>query len=166
MEFGQGSGNPLGSFFPCLFGDWDIVTDDMADISASVIFLLQLLLKNSVLQLSCCSLVHYKTLYIHLCLILNSQHIILPPYQRQGLGSILLESVMSNLRTLDHVIDITVESPNSAFTAIRDRIDCKECLRLPDVKAFDFDKNGPENFIPLVRVCCSNQKSLPPQRRI
>jgi len=59
-----------------------------------------------------------------------SQMLILPPYQRQGLGSRLLETVYKNYRGDSTVIDITVEDPSDNFVRLRDFVDTKNCLKL------------------------------------
>jgi len=60
-----------------------------------------------------------------------SQMLILPPHQRQGLGSQLLETVYKNYRGDSTVIDITVEDPSDNFVRLRDFVDTKNCLKLP-----------------------------------
>jgi len=62
-----------------------------------------------------------------------SQMLILPHYQRQGLGAILLETVYRSYRSDDKVVDITVEDPSDNFVRLRDYVDTKNCLPL---KAF------------------------------
>ena len=78
-----------------------------------------------------------------------SQMLVLPPYQRRGLGSQLLETVyrynllfvlrfcfssdfaFRNYVGDDKVIDITVEDPSDNFVRLRDFVDTKNCLKLP-----------------------------------
>merc|ERR1712110_872418 len=60
-----------------------------------------------------------------------SQMLVLPPYQRRGLGSQLLETVYRNYTGDDKVIDITVEDPSDNFVRLRDFVDTKNCLKLP-----------------------------------
>jgi len=59
-----------------------------------------------------------------------SQMLVLPPYQRQGLGSQLLETVYRNYLNDDKVIDITVEDPSDNFVRLRDFVDTKNCMKL------------------------------------
>jgi len=59
-----------------------------------------------------------------------SQMLVLPPYQRRGLGSQLLETVYRNYLKNDKVIDITVEDPSDNFVRLRDFVDTKNCLKL------------------------------------
>jgi len=60
-----------------------------------------------------------------------SQMLVLPPYQRRGLGSQLLETVYRNYINDAKVIDITVEDPSDNFVRLRDFVDTKNCLKLP-----------------------------------
>ncbi|XP_033114772.1 histone acetyltransferase type B catalytic subunit-like [Anneissia japonica] len=66
-----------------------------------------------------------------------SQMLILPPYQRQGHGSEVLETVYRDFISDPIVFDITVEDPSDNFVRLRDYIDCKNCKQLP---AFQADK--------------------------
>lgn len=59
-----------------------------------------------------------------------SQVLILPPFQRQGLGAKLLETIYSHYRGQSDVLDITVEDPSDNFVGLRDYVDCKQCLPL------------------------------------
>ena len=59
-----------------------------------------------------------------------SQMLILPTYQRKGLGSQLLETVYRNYLKDEAVIDITVEDPSDNFVRLRDYVDTKNCLQL------------------------------------
>ncbi|XP_077993239.1 histone acetyltransferase type B catalytic subunit-like [Glandiceps talaboti] len=59
-----------------------------------------------------------------------SQMLILPPYQRQGLGAQLLETIYIDYRQDLEVLDITVEDPSDDFIRLRDFVDCKACLHL------------------------------------
>lgn len=55
-----------------------------------------------------------------------SQFLILPPFQRCGLGSFLYSSVMQHIReSVSGVTEITVEDPNESFSALRDYCDTK-----------------------------------------
>ncbi|XP_050306176.1 histone acetyltransferase type B catalytic subunit [Anthonomus grandis grandis] len=53
-----------------------------------------------------------------------SQFFILPSHQRQGIGTMLYETVSKHLRNMEEVIDITVEEPTPALQRIRDLEDC------------------------------------------
>merc|ERR1712126_326890 len=60
-----------------------------------------------------------------------SQMLILPPYQRQGLGAALLNTLYRNYLTDSSVVDITVEDPSDNFVRLRDFVDTQNCLKLP-----------------------------------
>ena len=55
-----------------------------------------------------------------------SQFVILPPYSRRGHGTKLLRTVYKEARGDDGVLDVTVESPNEAFLAMRLGADAAE----------------------------------------
>lgn len=59
-----------------------------------------------------------------------SQVLILPPFQRQGLGSVMLNSIYDWYKRRLEVLDITVEDPSDNFVFLRDYVDCKNCLSL------------------------------------
>jgi len=60
-----------------------------------------------------------------------SQMLILPPYQKRGLGSELLNTVYRFYWGDSKVVDITVEDPSDNFVRLRDAVDTKNCLKLP-----------------------------------
>ncbi|XP_054712533.1 histone acetyltransferase type B catalytic subunit-like [Uloborus diversus] len=70
-----------------------------------------------------------------------SQMLVLPTYQKRGLGSKLLESVCNWYIQDPEVLDITVEDPSEEFVRIRDCVDCKKCQALPSF-AEDMLKKG------------------------
>ena len=59
-----------------------------------------------------------------------SQFLILPPFQRQGLGSHLLNSIYDHYKPQSVVTDITVEDPSDTFVRLRDYVDCVNCSKL------------------------------------
>jgi len=59
-----------------------------------------------------------------------SQMLVLPPYQRKGLGAALLNTLYRNYLKDDSVVDITVEDPSDNFIRLRDFVDTKNCLEL------------------------------------
>ncbi|XP_070535512.1 histone acetyltransferase type B catalytic subunit-like isoform X2 [Ptychodera flava] len=59
-----------------------------------------------------------------------SQMLVLPPYQRQGHGAQLLETIYIDYRQDLDVLDITVEDPSDDFIRLRDFVDCKACMHL------------------------------------
>jgi len=60
-----------------------------------------------------------------------SQMLILPPYQRQGLGANLLNTLYRNYHSDSSVVDITVEDPSDNFIRLRDFVDTQNCLKIP-----------------------------------
>lgn len=59
-----------------------------------------------------------------------SQMVILPQYRRNGLGTTLLQSIYDYYKRQPATLDITAEDPDEDFIAMRDLLDCKNCLKL------------------------------------
>jgi len=59
-----------------------------------------------------------------------SQVLVLPPFQRQGHGSRLLQCFYNRCYALPEVLDITVEDPSEGFQRMRDCVDAANCLKL------------------------------------
>ncbi|XP_063697333.1 histone acetyltransferase type B catalytic subunit [Culicoides brevitarsis] len=59
-----------------------------------------------------------------------SQMMILPPFQRLGIGSKLIESLYSYYGAEENVTDITVEEPSDIFQNMRSAVDAKLCKNL------------------------------------
>jgi len=59
-----------------------------------------------------------------------AQMLVLPPFQRLGLGARLLDTVYQHYRSDRTVTDITVEDPSDNFVRLRDFVDTKNCLKL------------------------------------
>ena len=55
----------------------------------------------------------------------------MPPFQRMGLGSTLLENIYGHYNTAD-VLEITMEDPSPECQRVRDFIDAKNCTSLPE----------------------------------
>lgn len=60
-----------------------------------------------------------------------SQMLILPTFQKRGLGSKMLDAISNWYIKDPDVLDITVEDPSDDFVRIRDYVDCKNCMTLP-----------------------------------
>lgn len=60
-----------------------------------------------------------------------SQALVLPPFQRLGLGAQLLQAIYSHFISVSTVVDITVEDPSDDFQRLRDYVDAKNCESLP-----------------------------------
>jgi len=59
-----------------------------------------------------------------------SQTLILPPFQRQGLGAKLLDAVCRSFWNRNKVVDITVEDPSDDMIRLRDYVDTNNALKL------------------------------------
>ena len=57
-----------------------------------------------------------------------SQFLVLPPFQKRGLGSRLLNAIYKNYHGNEKVVDITVEDPSDEFVRLRDFVDTKNCM--------------------------------------
>lgn len=66
-----------------------------------------------------------------------SQMFVLPPFQRLGVGSKIIEAIYSFYAPKSEVKDITVEEPSAIFQHMRSIVDAKLCRALP---AFAPDK--------------------------
>ena len=60
-----------------------------------------------------------------------SQILVMPPFQRIGLGSTLLENIYAHYNTAN-VLEITMEDPSPECQRVRDFIDAKNCTSLPE----------------------------------
>jgi len=58
-----------------------------------------------------------------------SQVLTLPPYQKKGQGSHLLNAIYKHYFKDERVVDITVEDPSEDFVRLRDFVDTKNCLK-------------------------------------
>lgn len=75
-----------------------------------------------------------------------SQILILPPFQRQGLGAQLLQMVYNYYVGRADVVDITFEDPSEELTRVRDYIDAKNCQRLAPFHAARLAKGFSEEM--------------------
>jgi histone acetyltransferase 1 len=64
-----------------------------------------------------------------------SQFLVLPPFQRRGLGAQLLHSVYRYYQTCPSVVDITVEDPSDEFMKLRFYVDACLCRKLDSFSA-------------------------------
>lgn len=60
-----------------------------------------------------------------------SQFLILPPFQRKGIGRKLLETIYTHYQAQENVCDITVEDASEDFQRLRNTIDCRLLKDLP-----------------------------------
>ena len=64
----------------------------------------------------------------------------MPPFQRMGLGSIVLENIYSQYMHAN-VFEITMEDPSPECQRVRDYIDARNCMKLREFGK-DFIKKG------------------------
>lgn len=69
-----------------------------------------------------------------------SQFLILPPFQRMGIGTRLLEQIYSHLQSNDKVCDITVEDAGEDFQRLRNTVDARLLKDLPSYSAENLKK--------------------------
>jgi histone acetyltransferase 1 len=60
-----------------------------------------------------------------------AQFLILPPFQRKGIGSKLLQTIYQHYQPLENVCDITVEDASEDFQRLRNTIDARLLKDLP-----------------------------------
>lgn len=58
--------------------------------------------------------------------------LILPPFQGLGIGAQLIETIYNKFKGDATVVDITVEDPSDDFRRVRNYVDAKLCLNLPE----------------------------------
>lgn len=61
-----------------------------------------------------------------------SQMFVLPPFQGSGIGAQLIETIYNKFKGDANVVDITVEDPSDDFRRVRNYVDAKLCLNLPE----------------------------------
>lgn len=68
-----------------------------------------------------------------------SQMLVLPPFQKIGLASELLQNIVRQYQT-KNVLEITLEDPSDEFQRVRDYNDAKSCLNLREFSKHALDK--------------------------
>nr|CAG4651841.1 EOG090X06NC [Triops cancriformis] len=76
-----------------------------------------------------------------------SQFLILPPFQRIGLGVELLEAIYRHFQSDPKVLDIAVEDPSEQFVRLRDFVDCKACLKLKSFQRENVRKGFSQDMV-------------------
>lgn len=61
-----------------------------------------------------------------------AQFLLVPSFRGIGLGHRFMQSIYSDLYTIETVFDITAEAPADLFIFMRDYTDCLNCLKLPE----------------------------------
>lgn len=82
----------------------------------------------------------YSTVYLYYAYPQNirpriSQMLILPPFQGMGIGAQVIEAIYNKFKNDPKVVDITVEDPSDDFRRVRNYVDAKLCLNLPEFAA-------------------------------
>lgn len=75
-----------------------------------------------------------------------SQMLLLPPYRRNTLGTALLQSIYDYFKQQISTLDITAEDPDEEFIAMRDFLDCKNCMHLSSYKKENLLKGWSEDM--------------------
>lgn len=92
-----------------------------------------------------------------------SQFLILPPFQRKGIGRKLLESIYTHYQAQEKVCDITVEDASEDFQRLRNTIDCR---LLKDLPAFASEKLKSGFSTNMAKEAKEKFKITPKQSRI
>ncbi|TMW53820.1 hypothetical protein DOY81_001105 [Sarcophaga bullata] len=66
-----------------------------------------------------------------------SQMLVLPPFQKLGIGTKFLETIYNSYQSQKSVVDITVEDPSEDFQRMRNFVDARLCVKL---KSFQKDE--------------------------
>lgn len=67
--------------------------------------------------------------------------LVLPPFQKLGIGTKFLETIYKFYQTQKNVTDITVEDPSDDFQRMRNFVDSKSCMKLKSFQKHEI-KNG------------------------
>ena len=92
-----------------------------------------------------------------------SQFLILPPFQRKGIGSKLLQKVYKHFQSQENVCDITVEDASEDFQRLRNTIDAR---MLKDLPSFSADNLKQGFSSPMAHEAKEKFKINPKQSRI
>lgn len=92
-----------------------------------------------------------------------SQFLILPPFQRKGIGSKLLNKIYEHYRDQEKVCDITVEDASEDFQRLRNTVDSR---LLKDLPAFSSDNLKKGFSTEMALQAKTNFKINPKQSRI
>ncbi|XP_074605362.1 histone acetyltransferase 1 [Brevipalpus obovatus] len=76
-----------------------------------------------------------------------SQFLILPPFQRKGLGARLLRNIYNCYSPDCNIVEITVEDPSEEFSHLRDFVDCELCMELKSFQDSELKKGFSEEMV-------------------
>lgn len=69
-----------------------------------------------------------------------SQMLILPPFQKLGIGTKMVENIYTYYHSQKNVIDITVEDPSDDFQRMRNFVDSRLCMKLKSFQKEEIKK--------------------------
>lgn len=92
-----------------------------------------------------------------------SQCLILPPFQGMGIGAQVIETIYMKFNRDATVVDITVEDPSDDFRRVRNFVDAKLCMNLPEFSPEKLEQGFNKSMIEAAK---SNYKINPKQCRI
>lgn len=73
--------------------------------------------------------------------------LVLPPFQKLGIGTRFLETVYNFYQSQKNVIDLTVEDPSDDFQRLRNYVDSKLCMKLKSFKREEVKKGFNKEMI-------------------
>uniref|UniRef100_A0A1A9VNB3 Histone acetyltransferase type B catalytic subunit n=1 Tax=Glossina austeni TaxID=7395 RepID=A0A1A9VNB3_GLOAU len=76
-----------------------------------------------------------------------SQMLVLPPFQKLGVGTIFLETIYKYYQNQKNVLDITVEDPSDDFQRMRSFVDARLCMSLKSFGSNEIKKGFTKNMI-------------------
>ena len=104
--------------------------------------------KYSLESETCYSIAGFATVYQYYAYPANirphvSQVLTLPPYQKKGQGSRLLNAIYKHYFKDKRVVDITFEGPSEDFVWLQDFVDTKNCLKsVENFRSLEAISNG------------------------
>uniref|UniRef100_T1PJU5 Histone acetyltransferase type B catalytic subunit n=1 Tax=Musca domestica TaxID=7370 RepID=T1PJU5_MUSDO len=76
-----------------------------------------------------------------------SQMLILPPFQKLGIGTKMVETIYKYYHNQKNVIDITVEDPSEEFQRMRNFVDCRLCMELKTFQREEIKKGFTKDMV-------------------
>lgn len=73
--------------------------------------------------------------------------IVLPPFQKLGVGSNFIKQIYDHYIGLKNVVDITVEDPSDEFKRMRNLIDSKLCKELKSFSEANLKKGFSKDMV-------------------
>ncbi|KAH9494842.1 histone acetyltransferase 1 [Bulinus truncatus] len=76
-----------------------------------------------------------------------SQVLVLPPFQKMGLGARMIQTFYNICYNRPEVLDITVEDPSENFQRVRDYVDARNCSKLDSFQPRELNKGFSHEMI-------------------